>query len=37
MNDFERTIKGYFDTDISSVNTRDLKKSLAEMLKYFNQ
>jgi hypothetical protein len=35
MNDFERAIKGYFETDINSVNTRDLKKSLSEMLKYF--
>jgi hypothetical protein len=35
MNDFERTIKGYFDVDINSVNTRELKKSLAEMLKYY--
>jgi hypothetical protein len=26
MNDFERLIKGYFDVEISSVNTRELKR-----------
>lgn len=34
MNDFERNIKGYFDVDINSIITRDLKKGLSEMLKY---
>ena len=34
MNDFERVIKGYFDVDISSVNTRDLKRSFSEMQKF---